>query len=89
MLPASAEPLIFQGLCYDKMGQQTKAEAAWRDAVRVGPRCLGATLTSGPGRWTTVIPRPASITSAKAIAKYPGHASWETSCIFNLAKRSS
>ena len=27
MLPASAEPLVFQGFCYDKMGQQSKAEA--------------------------------------------------------------
>jgi len=36
MLPASAEPLIFQGLAMTD-GTAPKAEAAWRDAVRVAP----------------------------------------------------
>ena len=37
MDPGNAEPLILQGMCYDKLGQAEKANDAWRAALKVDP----------------------------------------------------
>jgi len=89
MLPASAEPLIFQGLCYDKMGQQPKGRGCVARRGSRGPRCLGATLPSGPAGDGPRSSHGRHHHFRKAIAKIPANASWKASCIFNLAKRSS
>ena len=86
MLPASAEPLIFQGLCYDKDGTATQGRGRVARRGSRGPRCLGATLPSGPaGDRTTVIPRPPSITSARRLPKSRPMPHGKASCILNLA----
>ena len=86
MLPASAEPLIFQGLCYDKMGQQPKAEAAWRDAVRVAPDASEPHYRLGRQEMDHGHPTAAIDHFRKAIAKIPANASWESELYFQLGQ---
>jgi tetratricopeptide (TPR) repeat protein len=86
MLPNSAEPLIFQGFCYDKMGQQAKAEAAWRDAVRVAPDASEPHYRLGRQEMDHGRPTAAIDHFRKAIAKIPANASWETELYFQLGQ---
>jgi tetratricopeptide (TPR) repeat protein len=86
MLPASAEPLIFQGFCYDKMGQQPKAEAAWRDAVRVAPDASEPHYRLGRQEMDHGHPTAAIDHFHKAIAKIPANAPWESELYFQLGQ---
>ena len=86
MLPASAEPLIFQGLCYDKMGQQPKAEAAWHDAVRVAPDASEPHYRLGRQEMDHGRPTAAIDHFRKAIAKMPANAPWESELYFQLGQ---
>jgi tetratricopeptide (TPR) repeat protein len=86
MLPNSAEPLIFQGFCYDKMGQQAKAEAAWRDAVRVAPDASEPHYRLGRQEMDHGRPTAAIDHFRKAIAKIPANASWESELYFQLGQ---
>ena len=86
MLPAAADPLIFQGLCYDKMGQQPKAEAAWRDAVRVAPDASEPHYRLGRQEMDHGRPVAAIEHFRKAIAKIPANASWESELYFQLGQ---
>jgi tetratricopeptide (TPR) repeat protein len=86
MLPASAEPLVFQGFCYDKMGQQSKAEAAWRDAIRVAPDASEPHYRLGRQEMDHGHPTAAIDHFRKAIAKIPANASWESELYFQLGQ---
>jgi len=86
MLPTSAEPLVFQGFCYDKMGQQSKAEAAWRDAVRVAPDASEPHYRLGRQEMDHGHPTAAIDHFRKAIAKMPANASWEGELYFQLGQ---
>jgi tetratricopeptide (TPR) repeat protein len=86
MLPNSAEPLIFQGFCYDKMGQQAKAEDAWRDAVRVAPDASEPHYRLGRQEMDHGRPKEAIEHFRKAVAKMPASASWESELYFQLGQ---
>ena len=86
MLPASAEPLIFQGFCYDKMGQQPKAEAAWRDALRVAPDASEPHYRLGRQEMDHGRPTAAIDHFRKAIARMPADAPWEGELYFQLGQ---
>ena len=86
MLPTAAEPLIFQGLCYDKMGQQPKAEDAWRDAVRVAPDASEPHYRLGRQEMDHGHPTAAIDHFHKAVAKMPANASWESELYFQLGQ---
>jgi tetratricopeptide (TPR) repeat protein len=86
MLPNSAEPLIFEGLCYDKMGQQPKAEAAWRDAVRVAPDASEPHYRLGRQEMDHGHPTAAIDHFRKAIAKMPANAPWASELYFQLGQ---
>jgi len=86
MLPTSAEPLIFQGFCYDKMGQQPKAEAAWRDAVRVAPDASEPHYRLGRQEMDHGHPTAAIDHFRKAIAKMPSNAPWASELYFQLGQ---
>jgi tetratricopeptide (TPR) repeat protein len=86
MLPASAEPLIFQGFCYDKMGQQSKAEAAWHDAIRVAPDASEPHYRLGRQEMDHGHPTAAIDHFHKAVAKMPANAPWESELYFQLGQ---
>jgi Tfp pilus assembly protein PilF len=86
MLPTSADPLIFQGFCYDKMGQQPKAEAAWRDAVRVAPDASEPHYRLGRQEMDHGRPTAAIDHFRKAIAKMPANAPWASELYFQLGQ---
>ena len=86
MLPTSAEPLILQGLCYDKMGQQPKAEAAWQDAVRVAPDASEPHYRLGRQEMDHGRPKAAIEHFRKAMAKMPASAPWEGELYFQLGQ---
>ena len=86
MLPTSAEPLILQGLCYDKMGKQAEAEAAWRDAVRVAPDASEPHYRLGRQEMDHGRPTAAIDHFRKAIAKMPASAPWESELYFQLGQ---
>jgi tetratricopeptide (TPR) repeat protein len=86
MLPTSAEPLIFQGFCYDKMGQQPKAEAAWHDAVRVAPDASEPHYRLGRQEMDHGRPTAAIDHFRKAIAKMPANAPWASELYFQLGQ---
>jgi len=86
MLPDAAEPLIFQGLCYDKMGQQPKAETAWRDAIRVAPDASEPHYRLGRQEMDRGHPTAAIDHFRKAIAKMPANASWASELYFQLGQ---
>ena len=86
MLPTAAEPLIFQGFCYDKMWQQGKAEAAWTDAVRVAPDASEPHYRLGRQEMDHGRPKIAIEHFRKAIAKMPASAPWESELYFQLGQ---
>jgi len=86
MLPTSVEPLIFQGLCYDKMGQPGNAEAAWRDAVRVSPDASEPHYRLGRQEMDHGRPKNAIEHFRKAIPKLPAGAPWESELYFQLGQ---
>ena len=86
MLPNSAEPLIFQGFCYDKEGQQAKAEDAWRNAVRVAPDASEPHYRLGRQEMDHGRPKEAIEHFRKAIAKMPASAPWESELYFQLGQ---
>ena len=86
MLSTSAEPLILQGLCYDKMGQQPKAEAAWQDAVRVAPDASEPHYRLGRQEMDHGRPKAAIEHFRKAMTKMPASAPWEGELYFQLGQ---
>ncbi len=86
MLPTSAEPLIFEGLCYDKMGQQSKAEDAWRDAVGVDPDASEPHYRLGRQEMDHGRPKAAIDHFRRALAKMPTSVPWESELYFQLGQ---
>jgi len=86
MLPTSAEPLVFEGFCFDKMGQPADAEAAWHDAVRVAPDAPEPHYRLGRQEMDHGRPKTAIEHFRKAIAKMPESAPWESELYFQLGQ---
>lgn len=86
MTPEEAEPLVLQGLCYDKLGQGKKAEEAWHAALKADPDSpephyrLGRTELDH-GKTGTAIEH-----FRKAAAKVPTEADWRADLYFQLAQ---
>jgi tetratricopeptide (TPR) repeat protein len=86
MTPTDAEPLILQGLCYDKIGQSTKAEEAWRAALRVDTDAPEPHYRLGRMELDRAKPTAAIEHFRKAMAKAPEQAAWRADATFQLAQ---
>ena len=86
MSPKDAEPLILQGLCFDKLGQSVKADDAYRAALKIDPGAPEPHYRLG----RTEMDRaklPAAIEHfRKAMAKAPEKAPWLPDMCFQLAQ---
>jgi tetratricopeptide (TPR) repeat protein len=86
MRPSDAEPLVFEGLCFDKMGQSAKAEEAWRAAIKVDPDSPEAHYRLGRMELDRAKPSPAIEHFRKATAKAPDDSPWRADLSFQLAQ---
>jgi len=86
MTPGSAEPLILQGLCYDKTGNAAKAEEAWRAALRVDPESPEPHYRLGRSDLDHVKLASAIEHLRIAGAKVPEDADWRPDIYFQLAQ---
>jgi tetratricopeptide (TPR) repeat protein len=86
MTPTDAEPIILQGLCHDKMGNATKAEEAWRAALRADASAPEPHYRLGRMELDHAKPSPAIDHFRKAAAKVPEQAAWRADLYFQLAQ---
>jgi tetratricopeptide (TPR) repeat protein len=86
MSPNDAEPLLLQGLCYDKMGESSKAEDAYRAALRADPESPEAHYRLGRMALDRAKPSAAIDHLRKAAAKMPEQAPWRADVYFQLAQ---
>ena len=86
MIPNVAEPLILQGLCFDKMGQTAKAEEAWRAALRADSDAPEPHYRLGRMELDRAKPAAAIEHFRKAAAKTPEKAPWRADVYFQLAQ---
>jgi tetratricopeptide (TPR) repeat protein len=86
MMPDAAEPLILQGLCYDKLGDGKKAEAAWRASLKVDPDAPEPHYRLGRTELDHGKPAAAIENLRKATAKVPDDADWRADLYFQLAQ---
>jgi tetratricopeptide (TPR) repeat protein len=86
MTPGEAEPLILQGLCYDKMGQSAKAEESWRAALRADPEAPEPHYRLGRMEMDRGKPAGAVDHFRKAEARVPDKATWRAEMYFQLAQ---
>jgi tetratricopeptide (TPR) repeat protein len=86
MTSSDAEPIILQGLCYDKMGNTAKAEEAWRAALRADSDAPEPHYRLGRMELDRAKPAAAIEHFRKAAAKAPAQASWRSDLYFQLAQ---
>ena len=86
MTPTDAEPLILEGLCHDKTGQATKADEAWRAALKIDPEAPEPHYRLGRTELDRARPAPAIEHFRKAVAKAPEKAPWLADLHFQLAQ---
>jgi tetratricopeptide (TPR) repeat protein len=86
MAPGDAEPIILQGLCFDKMGNTAKAEEAWRAALRADSEAPEPHYRLGRMELDRAKPAPAIEHFRKAAAKASDQASWRADLYFQLAQ---
>jgi tetratricopeptide (TPR) repeat protein len=86
MKPSDPEPLILQGLCFDKMGQTAKAEEAWRSALRADPDSPEPHYRLGRLELDRGKPPAAIEHFRKASAKAADDAPWRADLYFSLAQ---
>jgi tetratricopeptide (TPR) repeat protein len=88
MMPDAVEPLIMEGLCFDKMGQQPKAEAAWQAAIRIEPYASEPHYRLGRREMDQGRPKTAIEHFRKALAKVkvPANSPWESEAYFQLGQ---
>jgi tetratricopeptide (TPR) repeat protein len=86
MTPADPEPLILQGLCYDKIGQSSKAEDAWRAALRIDADAPEPHYRLGRMELDRAKPTAAIEHFRKAVAKASEEATWRADATFQLAQ---
>jgi tetratricopeptide (TPR) repeat protein len=86
MRPADAEPLVLQGLCFDKMGQAAKAEEAWRAAIKADSDSPEAHYRLGRMELDRARPSAAIEHFRKAAGKAPDDAPWRADLSFQLAQ---
>ena len=86
MNPKDAEPLILQGMCYDKLGQADKADAAWRAALRIDPNAPEPHYRLGRTEMDHAKTAAAIEHFNKALAKAPEKAPYLADLTFQLAQ---
>jgi tetratricopeptide (TPR) repeat protein len=86
MLPASVEALMLEGFCYEKMGQPPKAEAAWREVLRLSPDAPEPHYRLGRQEMDHGRPTAAIDHFRKALAKMPANSPWESEVYFQLGQ---
>jgi tetratricopeptide (TPR) repeat protein len=86
MLPASVELLMLEGFCYEKMGQPPKAEAAWREVLRLSPDAPEPHYRLGRQEMDHGRPTAAIDHFRKALAKMPANSPWESEVYFQLGQ---
>jgi len=86
MTPGDAEPIILQGMCYDKMGNAAKAEEAWRLALRADSDSPEPHYRLGRTELDRAKPAAAIEHFRKAAAKVPEQATWRADLYFGLAQ---
>jgi tetratricopeptide (TPR) repeat protein len=86
MSPKDAEPIILQGLCHDKMGNASKAEEAWRAALRADSDAPEPHYRLGRMELDHAKPKPAIEHFRKAAAKAPEQTPWRADLYFQLAQ---
>ena len=86
MTPKDAEPLILQGLCYDKLGQATKADDAYRAALKIDPDAPEPHYRLGRTEMDRAKPATAIEHFRKAMAKAPDKTPWLADMCFQLAQ---
>lgn len=86
MMPDAVEPLIMQGLCFDKMGQQPKAEAAWLAAIRIEPSSSEPHYRLGRREMDQGRPKAAIEHFRKALVKIPAKVPWQSELFFQLGQ---
>jgi len=86
MPPTVPEPILLQGLRYDKIGQAAKAEEAWRATLRVDPEIPEPHYRLGRMELDRAKPAAAIEHFRKAMAKAPEDAPWRADASFQLAQ---
>ncbi len=86
MTPNDVEPIILQGLCYDKMGNASKSEEAWRAALRADPEAPEPHYRLGRMDMDRAKPASAIEHFRKAEAKAPEKITWRADLYFGLAQ---
>jgi Flp pilus assembly protein TadD len=84
--PADPEPLVLEGLCFDKMGQPSKAEEAWRAALRLDPDSPEPHYRLGRMELDRARPSAAIEHLRKANARVSETAPWRPDLCFQLAQ---
>jgi Flp pilus assembly protein TadD len=82
MTPTDPEPLILQGLCYDKIGQSAKAEDAWRAALRIDADAPEPHYRLGRMELDRAKPTAAIEHFRKAVAKASEESTWRADATF-------
>jgi tetratricopeptide (TPR) repeat protein len=86
MSPSDAEPVLLQGLCYDKMGESSKAEDAYKAALRINPEAPEPHYRLGRMALDRAKPSAAIEHLRRAAAKVPEDAPWRADVYFQLAQ---
>jgi tetratricopeptide (TPR) repeat protein len=86
MTPNDIEPIILEAMCYDKMGNASKSEEAWRAALRVDPEAPEPHYRLGRMDMDRAKPASAIEHFRKAAAKAPEKVSWRADLYFGLAQ---
>ena len=84
--PKDAEPLVLQGLCYDKLGKSEKANEAWRAALKVDPDSPEPHYRLGRTEMDRAKPTAAIEHFHKALANAPEKAPYLDDLTFQLAQ---
>ena len=86
MTPRDVEVIILQGLCHDKMGNSSKAEEAWRLALRTDADAPEPHYRLGRMELDRAKPAAAIEHFRRAAAKVPEKATWRADLYFGLAQ---
>jgi len=86
MTPKAADPIILQGLCFDKLGQTAKADASYRAALKIDPDAPEPHYRLGRTEMDHAKLSSAIEHFRKAMAKAPDKVAWLPDLCFQLAQ---
>jgi Flp pilus assembly protein TadD len=86
MNPKDSEPVILQALCYEKLGNATKADENWRMALKLDPDAPEPHYRLGRTEMDRAKPTLAIDHFQKAMAKAPDKAAYLPDLCFQLAQ---